>query len=575
MVQKGFPITETPNELTKNIDIADSVGIVRILRQTDSQIFNGYSTYPGLNDVEILDKIQVAIEKTATVLKNKQNRAIVISGAGTSGRLAMFIARTFNHLLAQANYPPIFSYLMAGGDKALIRAQEGAEDNPKQAVQDLISVIQHANQVAYFGITCGLSAPYIAGQLDYTAYKKNIFSVLVGFNSAESARNVPVENWNKTFLEIVHKIQQKNNCLILNPIIGPEPVTGSTRMKSGTATKLLLELIFTLAVQESGVVKKTYRRSLTDQIRTLIQQYETIRIETYRELASIAQVVALAGNALRNKRHLYYLGSAPLGILGIIDASECPPTFGAEFDDVNGFIKQGWKGLLDSGIDLSAVGPQYLIGIDDFVNHKLAYLSKNDLVVYLGEQTIPASFLNLLKQSKKRGAYTSAVLVNRKKKKSAGIDVLVQPQLSQLTLLCNHTAFGEIAMKWILNAITTGGYILAGKVYQNRMVDLKISNNKLYYRTINIIADIMQVSKETATESMLKSIYETNRLTQEQQTFPISAHIAAATGKTKVVPKALLLATGKYNLQQAISALKTEPIVRNIIMKQQNKSEIL
>ncbi|MDI6783910.1 MAG: hypothetical protein QME64_07430, partial [bacterium] len=130
-----IPITETPNELTKNIDIADPVGIVRILRQTDSQIFNGYATYPGLSDQQIIDALETAIKQTAAVLKSKGNRAIIISGAGTSGRLAMFIARTFNRLLAEVGQPPIFSYLMAGGVQALLRAQEGAEDDPKQAVR--------------------------------------------------------------------------------------------------------------------------------------------------------------------------------------------------------------------------------------------------------------------------------------------------------------------------------------------------------------------------------------------------------------------------------------------------------
>jgi N-acetylmuramic acid 6-phosphate (MurNAc-6-P) etherase len=566
----GAPITETPNELTVDIDIAEPKGIVRLLRQTDSQIFNGYSIYPGLSDTEILKKIECAIEKTAMVMKAKGKKAIVISGAGTSGRLAFFIARTFNRILAQSGHPPIFYYLMAGGDKALIRAQEGAEDNPKQAVLDLESVIHDAKQVAYFGVTCGLSAPYIAGQLDYSANKKHIYSVLLGFNPAALARNVPIENWDKTFLDVVQKIQKKENCLILNPIIGPEPITGSTRMKSGSATKIILELIFALALEKSGLLrqirnKKSQISNLKSKIQYHIQQYETTRVETYQELEPISELVRLAGNSLRNKGHIYYLGSAPYGILGIIDASECPPTFGADFEDVRGFIEQGWKGMLGAGRDLSSVGPQYRIGIEEFVTAKLPKLSKHDLILFLGEKNIPAFFRQLLAKSSERGAHTGVILINGNLKKFAGIDVFVQPDLSHLNLFGNHKAFAEVAMKFILNALTTGGHILAGKVYQNRMIDLKISNNKLYYRTINIISDIMGVSKPVATESMLKSIYATDRLTKEQKTLPISAHIVAATGKIKVVPKAMLLATGKFNLSQASAALKKEPIVRNII----------
>lgn len=572
MERLEFPLTETPNELTRNIDLADPIGIVRIFRQTDSQIFNGYATYPGFSDPEFLDKIEFAINRTAQVLKSKGNRAIIISGAGTSGRLAMFISRTFNHLLAEIQEPPIFSYLMAGGNKALIRAQEGAEDDPNQAVADLKSVIQNTDHIVYFGITCGLSAPYIAGQLDYTIGKKNTFSVLVGFNPSSTSRNFPIENWDKTFLDIVRKTEENPRSLILNPIIGPEPITGSTRMKSGSATKILLEMIFTLALQESGLIPKPRSQkpksgSLKSQIQSMLCGYDTTRTETYREQESIAQMVGLAGNALRHKKHIYYLGTAPLGILGIVDASECPPTFGAEFEDVSGFIARGWKGLLDSGEDLSAVGPQYLIGIDDFIAQKLSRLSKHDLVVYLGEKTIPGSFLSLLHQSKKHGANTGAIIINGTLKPNKDIQVLIQPQLSNLSLMSKYKTFAELSMKLILNAITTGGHILVGKVYQNRMIDLKISNNKLYYRTINIIADIMKVSKTVANESMLKSIYSTDRLTAEQKAAPISKHITTATNKRKIVPIAMLLATGKYTIQQASAALKAEPIIRNIIVK--------
>ncbi|MCX7918151.1 MAG: hypothetical protein N3A72_00810 [bacterium] len=566
-----LPITETPNELTSNIDIADPTGIVRLFRQTDSQIFNGYSIYPGLNDTEILNRIEVAVDRIVPVVKAKRKKAIVISGAGTSGRLAMFISRTFNRILKQSGHPPIFNYLIAGGDKALIQAQEGAEDDPNQAVTDLTSIISDAELVAYFGVTCGFSAPYIAGQLNYTANRKNIFSVLLGFNPTEAARNVPIENWDKTFLDVVHSIHRKKNCLILNPIIGPEPITGSTRMKSGSATKIILELIFTLAFEKSGILdkipySKTQIPTVKSKIQSLLQQYEITRTETYRELDAISALVHRAGYTLRNKGHIYYLGLAPYAILGIIDASECPPTFGAEFDDVRGFIDHGWYGLLETGNDLSAVGPQYRIGIEEFITHKLPKLTRHDTVLYLGETKIPNRFVTLLKKSQAHNAYTGAIIINGTDKQIAGVDTLVTPRLSCSSLTADgHQAFSEFAMKLILNAITTGGHILAGKIYQNRMIDLKISNNKLYYRTMNIISDIMKVSKRNAMECMLKAIYGTNRLTESQKTAPISAHINAATGKEKIVPTAMLLATGRFSVAEATAALKKEPIVRNII----------
>jgi N-acetylmuramic acid 6-phosphate (MurNAc-6-P) etherase len=118
-----------------------------------------------------------------------------------------------------------------------------------------------------------------------------------------------------------------------------------------------------------------------------------------------------------------------------------------------------------------------------------------------------------------------------------------------------------------LNAVTTGAHILDGKIYQNRMIDLNISNTKLFYRTIEILKDIVGVDKDTAFMSILKSIYRTDELTEEQIKAPISQHVNAGTWKKKNVPRALLIATGKFNFEQAEKALAKEPVVRAIIEK--------
>lgn len=110
----------------------------------------------------------------------------------------------------------------------------------------------------YIGITCGLSAPFIGAQIDWILdqeQQEKFVSVLMGFNPISVARNVPVENWNKTVYQVVQRLHQasttgtknsrdskKNlgNHFILNPVYGPEPISGSTRMKGGTITKVSL-----------------------------------------------------------------------------------------------------------------------------------------------------------------------------------------------------------------------------------------------------------------------------------------------------------------------------------------------
>ncbi|MCX7765145.1 MAG: hypothetical protein N2246_00340, partial [Candidatus Sumerlaeia bacterium] len=500
-------ITETPNELTTDIDLADAVGICRLLRQTDSQIFNGWRHYPALRDSEIIERMQTAIKRIAGVLKARGKKCVVISGAGTSGRLAMFASRTFNYLLEDLGYQPVFEYLIAGGDKALIKAQEGAEDDPHQAVIDLQEKTAGAKQVVYIGVTCGFSAAYIAGQLDFASQQPEYFNILLGFNPIELARRTPIEKWDKTFYDVVQEIKDKPNCLILNPVLGPEPITGSTRMKGGSATKLMLEIIFLLALADAGILPRQkflpaelrHNRNLTENICVLLDLFERTRIETYNEIASIAEMMKLAGNALRQKRHIYYLGESPAGVLGTIDASECPPTFGADFEDVRGFIKDGWNWMLAGGDDSELVnaGPSYRINLKEFEQHKLPHLSSGDLVIALAlNYKTLQGLLTYLKRSRLQGAKTGVILIAGAKERISRMklklekfcDVLIVPELTYTGLIRGYEFFGQVAMKWVLNAITTGAHIFSGKIYQNRMIDLRISNSKLFYRTIGIIS---------------------------------------------------------------------------------------
>ncbi len=560
-------ITETPNELTTDIDVASPEGIVRLLRASDSQIYNGYRTFPALCDDEIVAKM-VRVVEWAVPLIGCEDAVIVISGAGTSGRLAMFVARAFNGLLAQHKRTPNFRYLMAGGDKALIKAQEGAEDDPHQAWTELQAAIDGRKRVLYIGITCGFSAPYIAGQLFHLSKRPGARSVLLGFNPEDRARDVEVENWDKTFADVVRLICRKENCLILNPVVGPEPITGSTRMKGGSATKLILETIFSFAAAPA-----TAKRSLRTQqpsslaIQASVRLYEMTRQHVYRQISQIARLVAAGGEALRSGGHIYYVGSGAPGILGIVDASECPPTFGADFEDVRGFLVGGWRTLLGPGQDLSAEGPFYRISLDDFLREKLPGLTARDLVVGIADRSFNRRVLEALRRSKRAGARIAGIQLARARVPELRWDGLVQVPGGQFLVRGWPDFCQEYATKLVLNALTTGAHILCGKVYQNRMVDLRISNNKLYYRTLGIIQHITGVSAEQARRCLLRAIFQTDRLTPAMLHATPSRCVEAATNATKVVPKALVMAGGRVSYAEADRMIRREPIVRAAIEK--------
>lgn len=577
--RRALGITETPNELTTDIDVAGPLGIVRLLRQSDAQIYNGYLGYPALTDDETVEKIARAIEWAGQSV-GRDDTVVVISGAGTSGRIAMFVARAFNRVLAAAGRPANFTYLIAGGEPALIRAQEKAEDDPHQAWEDLQGAMAGRSRVFYIGVTCGLSAPYVAGQLWRLRDNSDARCILLGFNPEDCARDSHIERWHKTFRDVLRVIREREHCLVLNPIIGPEPVTGSTRMKGGSATKLILEVIFGMATAVSGLNGRDSRAEPVtrsedvgasacpaDVIRERLFEYERTRAAVYERTTAIGRLVEAGGRALSSGGHIYYIGAGSAGILGIVDASECPPTYGASFEDVRGFVAGGWETLLGSGHDLSSSGAAYRIGLGDFVAEKLDALNEKDLVVGLALREWDPQVEDVLRQARERARVAGVMVGGSGPPAGLDPDPFVAIGRVPESFVAGAPLFEEYAAKLVLNALTTGAHILAGKVYRNRMIDLRISNDKLFHRTIGIIQHITGVSLEQARRFLLRSIYQTDELAGAILNAPPSRHVEAATNGTKVVPKALVMAGSGASYAEAERAIHREPVVRAAIQK--------
>ena len=192
-------------------------------------------------------------------------------------------------------------------------------------------------------------------------------------------------------------------------------------------------------------------------------------------------------------------------------------------------------------------------------------------MIILGKEETINACENLLEKIKAMEAQLGAVLINPIYNVFPGFDAVVRLHLDPTGLVISNETLAEYATKLVCNAVTTGAHILAGKVYRNRMIDLNVSNTKLFHRTIGIVRDIMKVDEETAFLSVMKAIYRTDEPTEEQIHAPVSGHIAAAAWKKKIVPRALLIATGRYNYAEAGEALEKEPIVRVLIEKSAKK----
>ena len=387
------PITERPNSITTHIDTASSVDIVSLLQQSDQQMFAGYETFPSMVDQAVCATITQIADVARELLSDTCNNTIVLGGSGTSGRFAFLTARAMNQALVRAGRAPCFQYLCVGGDPSLFQSKEAPEDNWHLGIEQLKGKLAGKHRAMYIGITCGLSAPVVAGQLKHCLdHIATVTPVLLGFNDLALARNVPIEGWTMTCKDVImqlHEAAQAHSssssssgaahpAFIINPAVGPESITGSTRMKGGSATKVILETIFALALQPAPALCTP----------VLLEEYGRGIEETYRAKASIAQAISLAGHALRDGHRVLYLGQRSFGIMGLIDASECPPTYNAHPNDVRAFVDGGFATLQNVDGDLEPRGPEFLLSWESYEQHFLPSVSEGDLVVCLNDAPV-------------------------------------------------------------------------------------------------------------------------------------------------------------------------------------------
>jgi N-acetylmuramic acid 6-phosphate (MurNAc-6-P) etherase len=573
------PITESQNPLTFNLDMVDPLGFARLLRQSDAQLFSGYEAWPSVMDEEMLEALAKTAWRISRLITDPDN-VIFLTGAGTSGRFAHLLCLEFNRVLRENRLPEVFVPLMAGGEAALIQAQEAAEDSTSAAVREMNDLIPaDVKRGLYIGITAGVSAPYVAAQLDAIGGNEKFHSVLLGFNPAVQARNAPIEGWDKSVKDVIDRALESDRFIMLNPVYGPEPVTGSTRMKGGSMTKIALETAFAVALDivknEAG--DEAQRWPLDDDnllplramlLRDLRRVRNTVE-SAYTNLPALAELIRLAGTALRSGGRIIYIGRGISAYLGIIDASECPPTFGAGYNDVRGYILEGWEYLGYSTASMRARGKAYEISHEYFEQQVLPEISKGDIVIGIATGMLGENTRRLLAEANQMKATTALLLLTPDLGNATNLPetlrhhcVIEIPEMGFIPGM-NHEA--ELALKLCLNAITTGAHIMAGKVYTNVMIDLRISNSKLYDRATRLVAQLVGVSEDEARRALYRAVFRKVPTDQDMATVTPSMFVQRAAPRTKIVPLAILLAAGSLSLEEAEDRLASEPRVRRII----------
>ncbi|MEG0854448.1 MAG: N-acetylmuramic acid 6-phosphate etherase [Angelakisella sp.] len=209
-------------------------------------------------------------------------------------------------------------------------------------------------------------------------------------------------------------------------------------------------------------------------------------------LPQIAQVAEYAAASLRSGGRLIYMGAGTSGRLGVLDAAECPPTFGVSSDVVLGLIAGGDSAFLkavEGAEDNQELGKTDLIQIG---------LTEKDTVIGIAASGRTPYVIGGLMYAAEQHCHTAAISCNKNsiigQHAEIAIEVVVGPEvLSGSTRLKAGSA-----QKMILNMISTTAMVLVGKVYQNLMVDVMQTNEKLHTRAENIVMEATGAQVETA-----------------------------------------------------------------------------
>ncbi len=217
------------------------------------------------------------------------------------------------------------------------------------------------------------------------------------------------------------------------------------------------------------------------------------------EIPHVARAVQRAAASFRAGGRLLYVGAGTSGRLGVLDAAECPPTFGVPPGLVVGLIAGG-PGAMFSAVEGAEDDPD--LGATAIIE---ADVTDIDTVVGISASGRAPFVLGALRQALKRGASTVAVTNNRPSEMEGIAAITIAPVVGPEILAGSTRLKSGTAQKMVLNMISTGAMMEIGKTYGNLMVDVQVTNLKLKARAVSIVRQVTGASRERAEEALAVS----------------------------------------------------------------------
>jgi N-acetylmuramic acid 6-phosphate etherase len=266
-------------------------------------------------------------------------------------------------------------------------------------------------------------------------------------------------------------------------------------------TNSLFEELEFLTTEQRNPISQNIDALNTFDILTIINKEDQgVAAAVEKEIPYIAKAVELIITSLKNGGRLLYFGAGTSGRIGILDASECPPTFGTPHNLIQGHIAGGKKAMFkaqEGAEDFEENGANEIVAAN--VNNK-------DVVCGIAASRRTPYVIGAINKAKELGAATIYITCNpRSHFNLKSVDVAICPEVGPEIIMGSTRMKSGTAQKLILNMLTTTAMIRMGKVYENMMIDLRITNKKLSERSKKTIMAITGISYQDAEISLQQS----------------------------------------------------------------------
>ncbi|WP_179320256.1 N-acetylmuramic acid 6-phosphate etherase [Winogradskyella helgolandensis] len=251
--------------------------------------------------------------------------------------------------------------------------------------------------------------------------------------------------------------------------------------------------------------------SINEIINSINKEDKTVSLAVEKALPQIESLIEQVVPKLKNSGRLFYIGAGTSGRLGILDASECPPTFGVTHDLVIGLIAGGDNAIRKAVENAEDSMTQGWLDLQEY------NISDKDVVIGIAASGTTPYVISALAKCNEHNIITGCITCNQNSPLSLTarfpIEVIVGPEF----LTGSSRMKAGTAQKLVLNMITTTTMIQLGKVKGNKMVDMQLSNDKLVHRAVKMIMDELNISETEATILLSKYKNVRNSITHGRQ----------------------------------------------------------